>query len=84
MTVKELIERLQNEDPDRIIICQKDSEGNGYSPLSDMWTAGYKATSTWDGEVGMEKLTDEERKIGFTDEDVIKDGVPALVLVPVN
>ena len=41
MTVKELIEGLQSEDPDRLVICQKDPEGNGYSPLANWWTGAY-------------------------------------------
>ena len=33
-TVKQLIEALQEVDGDLAVICQADSEGNGYSPLS--------------------------------------------------
>jgi hypothetical protein len=84
MTVKELIEKLQAEDPDRLVICQKDPEGNGYSPLEDWWSGAYRADSTWSGEAGMESLTDEDRLRGYSEEDVIEDGVPALFLVPVN
>ena len=40
MKVKNLIELLQKEDPERLVVCQKDPEGNSYSPLSDMWS-GY-------------------------------------------
>jgi len=62
MTVKELIEQLKKEDPDRLVIMAKDPEGNGYSPLSDFWSGAYRAETT---------------------EDVI-DGVPALILTPIN
>ena len=83
MTVKKLIEKLQMEDPDRLVVCQKDPEGNGYSPLEDWWTGAYRAETTWSGEAGLETLTDENREAGYSEEDVIADGVPALFLVPV-
>lgn len=84
MTVKELIEKLQTEDPDRLVICQKDPEGNGFSPLEDWWTGAYRADTTWSGDAGSEVLTDELLEQGYTEEDIITDGVPALMLVPVN
>ena len=31
MKVKDLIEQLQNCDPELEVVCQKDAEGNGYS-----------------------------------------------------
>ena len=37
VTVKELIEMLKGEDLDRIIICQKYTEGNDYSQFA-RWT----------------------------------------------
>lgn len=32
----------------------------------------------------MECLTDDDRRHGFTEEDVITDGVPAIILTPTN
>lgn len=84
MNVKELIKLLQKEDPNRLVICSKDSEGNEYSPLSSVWTAAYRAETTWYGEVGLEKLTAADKKFGFTEEDVIDDGVPALIFTAVH
>lgn len=84
MKVKKLIELLQKEDPNRIVICQKDPEGNGFSPLSDIWNGAYRAETTWYGEAGLEKFTEEDRKMGYTEEDILEDGKPALFLVPVN
>jgi len=83
MTVKELIFVLQGEDPDRLVVRSKDGEGNNFSPLADTETASYQADSTWSGEIGLEKLTPDLAKRGYTAEDV-KDGVPALVLWPTN
>ena len=84
MTVKQLINKLQKCDPDREVVMSRDAEGNGYSPLDDFWEGAYRADSTWHGEVGLEKLTKADREAGYTDEDVMDDGVPALILCPVN
>ena len=81
MKVKELIKLLKKEDQNREVVMSKDSEGNSYSPLSDWYTASYKADSTWSGEVGLEELTPELEERGYSEEDVL-DGVPALVLRP--
>ncbi len=83
MKVKELIKLLRKEDPDRIVIMAKDAEGNDYSPLSSFWTGAYKAETTWYGEVGLEILTEKDKKQGYTEEDVL-DGKKALILCPVN
>jgi len=84
MTVKKLIKLLQEEDPNRIVILQKDGEGNGYSPLSDFMTGSYVPDSTWSGEIYLEELTSELIKQGYGEEDVRTDGKKALVLCPVN
>ena len=83
MTVSELIALLKKEDPERIVIMAKDTEGNGYSPLYGMWSGAYLAETAWYGEAGIETLTQTDIDEGYTKEDVI-DGVPAIVLVPVN
>lgn len=84
MTVARLIEMLQNEDPSRQVIVQKDSEGNHYSPLSDVETDAYIPETTWFGERKLERLTDDLRSQGYGEEDVAEGGLPALFLVPVN
>ena len=51
MTVKELIEDLRKvEDQSRVVILQKDSCGNGYSPGLGAWEGWYEAESTWRGD----------------------------------
>ena len=93
MTIKELIETLSAMDPDRIVVIQKDAEGNGYSPLEGADdNCLYTADTTWSGEVGKQTLTDDDRKNGYTDDDRkngytdedLGSGVPAVVLFPVN
>lgn len=84
MTVAELIELLKDENPERIVIMSSDAEGNSHSPLSSFWSGAYRADTTWSGDVGMESIGDEDRAAGFTDEDLLNDGVPALILSPTN
>ena len=78
MTVKELNEQLKKCDPDSLVVMAIDEEGNGYSIFRDIWSenCNYK-----DGEVGLSYLTDEHRKQGYTEEDIL-DGQPAIVLWP--
>ena len=86
MTVRELIAILTPMDPDRIVVLQKDAEGNGYSPLRDGGVddnAVYAAETTWHGEVYIETLTPALERGGYTEEDT-GSGVPCVVLVPVN
>lgn len=84
MTVRELIALLSVEDPERLVVMAKDAEGNYYSPLHGTWAGAYKARSTWSGEVGFEYLTEAEIIQGYGEGDVVTDGVPALILTPVN
>jgi len=84
MRVKELKELLKSVDDDRIVVMSRDGEGNGFSPLGDLDDEStYLADSTWSGDCGIEKLTPELKKQGFTEED-INGGEKALVLWPTN
>ena len=83
MTVGELLDQLKGVDPNRLVVMAKDAEGNDYSPCNSLWVGAYRAETTWSGEVGFES-TDESLKQGYTEEDVISDGQPAVILCPVN
>lgn len=72
MTVAELIEVLSELNPEAEVICQKDSEGNGYSPLSGAQAGYYLPDSSYSGEFDTEDDEDSE------------DSVAAVVLFPVN
>ena len=50
-TVGELIQYLQTFPKDAKMIVQKDSEGNGYSPLASVWSGLYVPESTYSGEM---------------------------------
>ena len=85
MNVKELREALAGLPDDMIVIVQKDSEGNGYSPLSgvDGVNNAYRAETTWSGEVGLIRLTPDDVVAGYGEEDVL-EGEPCCVLYPTN
>ena len=84
MNVKELKELLKQFDDNDIVIMSKDSEGNRYSPLSSYEEASYEAESTWSGIVGIRELTKEYIEAGYGEEDLVENGVNAIVLYPVN
>ena len=83
MTVQELIDELKKvKNKKRIVILQKDPEGNGFSPADD----GVDSNAVWDEEneeIGKEKLTAADRKAGLSVDDV-RDGEPAVVLWPTS
>ena len=74
MTVGDLIKQLKGFDKTRKVILSKDSEGNDFSPLDECSTGMYVPESTWNGTVGLEKLTDTLKSQGYTEEDIGKDG----------
>lgn len=86
VTVRELIEQLQKMDPTRIVVLQKDGEGNDYSPLSGVDdNTAYLPDSTWYGEVKLQALSDEQRQKGFDEHDLAgPNHQPCVVLYPVN
>jgi len=49
MTVKELIEILEKLPPETEIVVAKDSEGNDFSPVSEVNLGTYEPESTWSG-----------------------------------
>ena len=86
ITVKDLIAALQEMPQDAIVICSSDSEGNGHSPLAGIDpNCIYLHQGAYGGEIaGIAELTDEDRQMGLTDEDVYTgaDGLRAIILVP--
>lgn len=86
MTVKELRKLLDEYPDDYVVILQKDTEGNGHSPLEGSWHGVYVPDSTWSGNVHLAELTEEDRGQGYTEDDLYDgdDGQFALILYPVN
>lgn len=78
MKVKDLIQQLQSENPEAIVIIQKDSEGNSYSPLEGSESGVYIPESTWAGEVySYGELEDEGMELD-------EEKMDAVILWPVN
>jgi hypothetical protein len=70
MTVHELRTLLQAEDPNALVILQKESEGHGYSPLADIYPGAYVAETTGSGYI--------------PDADEGNIGTPCIILAPIN
>lgn len=85
MKVKELIEQLNNMDPEAEIILQKDAEGNGYSPLSGAdHNAVYIPDCTWADDVYSTNWTADEASMTDEEWEAIKAMPKCVVLFPVN
>ena len=87
MIVKEFIELLKGMPENSIVIIQKDSEGNGYSPLASVDAdAIYVAETTWWGEIYSTKWTAKEAGMYSEEEwEKFKENTPkCVVLEPVN
>jgi len=78
MKVSELIEILKSCNPDDVVVMSKDGEGNHYSRLhsAEMY---YRFN---DGEIGLRELSELDRSHGYSDEDIMEDGVDCVVLWP--
>lgn len=85
MKVKELIEELSAFDPEAEVILQKDSEGNGYSPLSGAdHDAVYVAENTWSGDVYDTKWTADQACMEEDEWEDLMEKPRCVVLFPVN
>lgn len=83
MKVRELIAKLQTFDQDRTVVLSSDGEGNGFSPLSLLCAGAYRQEGSVCGDFGLEVLTKEDEEDGYSEDDVITNGVPAVALWPV-
>ncbi len=79
-TVKELIEILSSLPEDSVVVLQKDSEGNGYSPLAGGEAAKYLPETTCNGEVPCS----EDIEGGEYEEEDIAKMLNCVVLWPIN
>jgi len=87
MKVKDLIEKLKLVDPELGVILQKDSEGNNYSPVSDVdVNVVYKAQTSYYGEVYDKTWTYEDADFETKEEwEKFKKETPdCVVLYPLN
>jgi hypothetical protein len=85
MTVKELRDELEGLPDDMEIILQKDSEGNGYSPLAGADpNAVYEADSTWSGNVYSMDWSADDAAMSEDEWNEIKSKPRVLILYPIN
>ena len=86
MKVKELKQLLDTFNEDDEVVLSKDSEGNGFSPLSGTSQQVYVPETTWYGSIYEKEITEEMRKEGYSEEDTYQgnDGINAVVLWPIN
>ena len=85
MTIKDLKEAIANLPNEMEVILQKDSEGNGYSPLSGADAdAVYIPETTWYGDVYFMDWTADDACMTDEEWEGIKSNPRALILVPVN
>jgi hypothetical protein len=85
MNVKELKELLETLTEDMEVVLQKDSEGNGYSPLAGGDTeAVYVPDSTWSGDVYSTKWSADDACMGDDEWKDILAKPRALILYPIN
>lgn len=85
MLVKELINLLQEENPESVVIIQKDSEGNGFSPLVGIdGQAIYVADSSWSGEVYDPEWSADDVMMEEEEWEKLKQPPRCVVLYPTN
>lgn len=85
MKVKDLIRELQLIDPELDVIIQKDSEGNGYSPIAGTdENCIYIAETTWYGDVYDSTWTADDADMGEEEWAKILEKPRCVVLYPVN
>ncbi len=85
MTVGELKLKLEELPEDMVIILQKDSEGNGYSPLSGADAdAVYLPNNKWSGEAYSTVWEAEDVCMGEEEWSNLKRGPKSLILYPLN
>jgi hypothetical protein len=65
------------------VILSADGEGNQYNLLHSIdANVAYDASRQYDIEIGIGKLTDKYKSLGYTKDDVLEGGKNAVVLYP--
>lgn len=79
MKLREFIALFDEEDMDREVLVSTDNEGNGYRKFSGYGINSYDDSNQYNLEIGLEELTPELKKQGYSEEDVL-EGKPCIVL----
>jgi hypothetical protein len=83
MKVSELISLLQNNgiNPNDEVILSSDAEGNNYSVLSGYNLCNYTGRAL-DIQTGLRALDEDLIEFGYTEEDLLPNGLPGVILYP--
>ena len=85
MNVKELKEELEGLPDDMEVILQKDGEGNGHSPLSEVSSDYiYIEDTSYSGEVWYTEHSADDNDMEEDEWEEMKENPRVLVLFPVN
>lgn len=84
MKVKELKEILNSLSDDLEIVMSSDAEGNNYHYLRNISTEPELVCSgdSYCMQIGYSKLTPELEKLGYSEGDVISNGIRCIVIWP--
>jgi hypothetical protein len=81
MKVKDFIKKLMQCNPEADILFSSDSEGNDiYSSCSIETDLAYDPEDIEN--VGFKELTPELAKMGYKEEDAIKNGISCIIIYP--
>lgn len=81
MTVLELIDQLSDLPPNTEVLCSSDGEGNEFRRLDDIAKTHVEFIGC-EVFTGPAELTPELEADGYTDEDILENGKPAIILFP--
>jgi hypothetical protein len=82
MTVAQLKAELKSLPDDLLVVMSRDSEGNGFSPLSDVAdNARYEQENAWSGEIRLKELTPDLKERGYTEDDVADENAPECIVL---
>lgn len=84
MKVKDLKAVLDQLDPETDVILQRDSEGNGYSPLAAWGMATYVPDTGYSGEAFDDDWTAEDCAMEEDEYEEMRKNPLALILAPAN
>jgi len=66
---------------EHLVVMRVNLGSQGYRPLVRAWAGQYVASTTWNGEVGIDELTPAHAAAGYGWDDLAVDNsVPALIL----
>lgn len=82
MKVKELIEILEDCNPEDEVILSSDEEGNSFHPLGGVQYGSIEELNYYIERVYECELTEELEAAGVSQEDILEDGIRCLVLFP--